>query len=84
MNCNRFDNAMNNTTAINAFKVNDSHTINLNNYHQYAMAVNMNWFLKFKQRIKRPIVTDSTFFAVFIFSKINPLNSNKQSIIEII
>ena len=73
MNCFRFGNAMNNTTVINTFNCDNSNITYIKTQHCQIMATITYRILKFELMIKKPIVTNYTFFTAITFSNINYL-----------
>ena len=73
---------MNNTTIINTFNCDNSSIANIETQHRQIITTIAKRILKYKPMIKKPLVTDNTFFTVSIFSKINPFTQISSIVIQ--
>ena len=87
MNCFKFANTMNNTMIINIFNNDNSSIPYIKTSHSQIMAtiayIALKYIaLKFESMIKNPKLTNHTFFAVVIFSKIISFNDINSIVLQ--
>ena len=78
----RFANDMNNTTIINTFNIDNSNIANINSQHRQLMTTITYEILNFEPMIKKPIVTNYTFFPAVTFININSFTYINSIVIQ--